>query len=263
MHKTETDIKPASRIEDICPLSEDSLLNNKISILQPITGHRSGTDAVLLAASVPESGYLVDVGASTGAVGLMASLKSKNRPVWFVEQNEILGDICRRNVFNNNLDPSHVLTVSIFNKKTLAEQGLSALSADCVATNPPFFEAHTVRNSPDQGKSDAYILKEGTFKDWILACARLIKPKGYLCLIHKAEYVGEILETLSPLFGEINLRFIHPHEDKPAHRVVIRARKHSGAPIKIKFPLVLHTDQGTFTPEAASLHSGEKLSLFK
>ena len=50
----------------------DRLLGGRLSLLQAPTGHRAGTDAVLLAAAagIPE-GPFVDVGAGVGTAGLI------------------------------------------------------------------------------------------------------------------------------------------------------------------------------------------------
>ena len=246
-----------------CALSDDSLLGNKVRLLQPVSGHRAGTDAVLLAAAIPEQGSLVDAGASTGAVGLMAALKNRERETWFIEQSSEMSRICEKNIHNNGLKHARIITESIFDRKKLEREGLNPLSADCVATNPPYFTAGAVQPSPDKGKAEAHILVNETLSGWIRACARLLKPKGYLCLVHKADATSEILSALEPLFGDIHLRFIHPGKDRPAHRLIIRARKHSRSPLKILFPLILHSDPGIFTSEAEALHKGEQLFLFK
>ena len=54
------------------PYSEDGFLGNRIIIRQPRHGHRSGHDAVLLAASVggEKAQSVCDLGAGAGVVGL-------------------------------------------------------------------------------------------------------------------------------------------------------------------------------------------------
>jgi hypothetical protein len=58
--------------------TDDSLLGGRVGLTQPARGHRAGTDAVLLAASAPVRAgeMVVDVGAASGAVGLMVAARS-------------------------------------------------------------------------------------------------------------------------------------------------------------------------------------------
>ncbi|MGQ0444466.1 MAG: methyltransferase, partial [Beijerinckiaceae bacterium] len=50
----------------------DPFLGGRLSLCQPVEGHRCGTDAVLLAAAAPAdfSGLAIDVGSGVGAAGL-------------------------------------------------------------------------------------------------------------------------------------------------------------------------------------------------
>jgi tRNA1(Val) A37 N6-methylase TrmN6 len=57
-------------------IGEDRLLDGRLRLLQPRKGHRAGSDAILLAAALPElgQGALLDIGAGVGTVGLAAAL---------------------------------------------------------------------------------------------------------------------------------------------------------------------------------------------
>ena len=59
----------------------DRFLGGRLSLRQPASGHRAGTDAVLLAACLSSSarGRAVDVGAGVGAAGL--AVLSRNREI--------------------------------------------------------------------------------------------------------------------------------------------------------------------------------------
>ncbi len=61
--------------------SADTLLGGRLSLRQPARGHRAGTDAVLLGASVPveASGKALDAGAGVGSAGLVALARGRRR----------------------------------------------------------------------------------------------------------------------------------------------------------------------------------------
>jgi tRNA1(Val) A37 N6-methylase TrmN6 len=84
-------------------VTQDLLLGGRVHLAQPAKGHRAGTDAVLLAASAPvRSGDIVmDVGAATGAVGLMAAARERAGRFVFVERDPGLAELCRRNLLDN------------------------------------------------------------------------------------------------------------------------------------------------------------------
>src|SRR5688572_25005148 len=86
----------------VSALTEDTLLDGRVRLIQPARGHRAGTDAVLLAAAAPlEAGdRVVDAGAATGAVGLMLARRASIRVV-LVERDPGLAELCRRNLALN------------------------------------------------------------------------------------------------------------------------------------------------------------------
>src|SRR5690349_18762620 len=86
-------------------ITEDALLDGRVRLLQRARGHRAGTDAVLLAAAAPvgPDDVVVDAGAATGAVGLMAAAREKNVRFVFVERDPELAELCRRNCDDNGV----------------------------------------------------------------------------------------------------------------------------------------------------------------
>jgi tRNA1(Val) A37 N6-methylase TrmN6 len=134
-------------------------------------------------------------------------------------------------------------------------------SADLVLTNPPFLEEGQARISPDQGRAAAHALPAGGLEAWLKACTGLLKPKGRLVMIHRAERVAECLEIFGKGLGGVELRFVHPTADRPAIRFLLSGVKGSRAPLSILPPLILNGSDGRFTPEAEALHRGEATLL--
>ncbi|MDR1828458.1 MAG: methyltransferase [Methylobacteriaceae bacterium] len=236
--------------------TDDTLLAGQVRLRQSGAGHRAGTDAVLLAAAVPDKGVLVDAGAGSGAVGLMACRADKSRPVWFIERDAAQADLARFNAADNGLTAARVVTGSLFDAAGLAAAGLAAGRADCVATNPPYLEKGRARVAPDPGRAAARVMDGGTLEGWLNACIRLLKPDGRLVLIHRAERIAELLRLITPPLGGVRLRFIHPLAGRAATRVVLTAGRRSKAPLIVAPPLVLHEAGGGFTAEARALHDG-------
>src|SRR3712207_2115145 len=114
-------------------ITQDLLLGGRVRLAQPAKGHRAGTDAVLLAAAVPVRAgeVVVDVGAATGAVGLMVAAREKNARFVFVERDPDLAELCRRNCRDNDV-PGHVAEADVLDRASLHAAGLFSDSADLV-----------------------------------------------------------------------------------------------------------------------------------
>lgn len=239
-------------------VTEDALLGGAVRLLQPAKGHRAGTDAVLLAAAVhPDPGaHIVDVGAGTGAVGLMVLTRCPSARLTLLERDRDLAALCERNLSLNGRD-GHVAAADLLDPRSRREAGLEPESADWVVTNPPFLEEGRSRVSPDPNRAAAHALPAGGLDAWLRACAALLRPKGRLALIHRADRVGDCLAAVDGAFGAIRLRLVHPQADQAAIRVLMTATKASRAPLVIEPPLVLHQASGRFTAEADALHRGE------
>jgi tRNA1(Val) A37 N6-methylase TrmN6 len=239
-------------------ITEDLLLGGRVHLVQPEKGHRAGTDAVLLAASAPvkPGDVVVDVGAATGAVGLMAAAREKGARFVFVERDSHLVELCRRNCRDNGVE-GEVAVADVLDKASREAAGLNPESADLVLTNPPFLEEGQARISPDRRRAAAHSLPAGGLEAWLKACTGLLKPKGRLVLIHRADRVAECLALLEKRLGGLEIRFVHPSADRPAIRFVASGTRGSRAPSSILPPLILNGPDGRFTPQAEALHRGE------
>ncbi|WP_243372429.1 tRNA1(Val) (adenine(37)-N6)-methyltransferase [Microvirga solisilvae] len=239
-------------------ITKDCLLGGRVSLVQPAKGHRAGTDAVLLAAAAPvkPGDKVLDIGAATGAVGLMVAARVAGVNLGFVERDPGLAELCRLNCRENEIE-ADIFVADLLDKASRHEAGLRPESVDVVLTNPPFLEEGQARISPDQGKAAAHALPSGGLEAWLKACVNLLRPKGQFVLIHRADKVAECLAGLDGRLGGIGLRSVHPSADKPAIRVLISGIKGSRAPLSILPPLILNGPDGRFTPQAEALHLGE------
>ena len=236
-------------------ITQDAFFVGRLTLLQPAKGHRAGTDAVLLAAAVPpESRRIADLGAASGAVGLGAALYNPEASITLIERDPALVALARKNTLLNHVQARAVVReVDAF--RLGAEADLRE-AFDCVLSNPPFFDARSIRVSTTPGRASAHVL-DGTLDDWVKNAVTILAPKGRLIMIHRADMLEEILATFQRRLGETRLRFVHPDAESPAIRVLISGKKGSRAPLAILPPLVLHRTDGRFLEEAAAIHTGE------
>lgn len=232
------------------------LFRGALRLVQPASGHRAGTDAVLLAAACPAGARrVVDLGCGVGTVGLRAA-QITGGDVRLVDNSPEILAFCAENIALNCLGTrvSAVAADCLAKGFPASETGL-ANWADVVLTNPPFDDAATVRRSPDPLKAAAHVLM-GALDGWVRAALKCLAPKGDLVMIHRADALAPILAALAGRFGGVRLRFVHPRAGAPAHRLLVRAQKGSRAPLSVLPPLVLHGASGAFLDEAAALHEG-------
>ena len=245
-------------------ITEDSLLEGRVRLLQPRTGHRAGTDAVLLArAVVPAPGEVVaDLGAGSGAVGLILGSLWRDITIDFVERDRDLVALCAENIRGNGLE-GRALAIQADVLAPASERraaGLVPMSVDWVVTNPPFLSEGQSRASPNGNRADAHVLPADGLERWVRTAVGLLKPGGRLALIHRANRLDEVFRVCEGRFGALRVRAVHPKDDAPAIRILLKGIKGSRAPLTLCPPLVLHEADGRFTPEAAALHGSFDLS---
>jgi tRNA1(Val) A37 N6-methylase TrmN6 len=245
-------------------LTEGRWLGGRLTLLQPRRGHRVGTDAALLvaAAGTPE-GRIVDVGSGVGAVGLALGKRSALASTDLVEIDPELARLAESNAVRNGLEArARILRLDALNPRERRAAGLVEL-AECVVTNPPFFEPGAVRASPDEGKARAHVLPRAEggagLSDWISASLAILAPGGRFLMIHRPEALALILAALATRLGALALLPVHPRAGASAHRLLVSGVKGSKAPLRLAPALILHEADGRLTAEADAIHRGERL----
>lgn len=250
-------------------LSEDAFHRGRFVLVQPDKGgHRSGMDALVLAASVPTgfAGMVADFGAGAGAVGLAVATRSPSAHVTLVEVAPEMAACAR-------LSLEHPANRALADRATIVEADVGALSgirkqagqaaqfADFILMNPPYNDPRG-RASPDPLRRQAHVMSAGLIDAWIRAAAGIARPRAGVAIIARPAETGEILAALDGRFGAAEIVAVHARADAPAIRVVVRARYGSRAATSILAPLVLHQGDGSaFTARAEAINAGEA-SLF-
>jgi tRNA1(Val) A37 N6-methylase TrmN6 len=246
--------------------TEDAMLGGRLLLKQPRYGHRFGHDSILLAAACQARAgeHAVDLGAGVGAAGLALAARVEGLRVTLVEIDAQLAALAMENARRNGL----ALRVSAVNldvaasARNFAAAGLRAESVARVLMNPPFNDSARQKTSPDRQRRLAHSIAGGTLAVWIGTAARLLRPRGTLTAIWRADGLGGMLRALEPAFGAITLLPVHSKEGAAAIRILVRATKASRAPLALLPGLVLTEGPGQPTPRARSvLRDGAVLPL--
>jgi tRNA1(Val) A37 N6-methylase TrmN6 len=244
--------------------SEDAVLGGRLRLRQPLRGHRVGHDAILLAAATGARAgeHAVDLGAGVGGAGLALAVRVGGLKVTLVEIDgglcALAGDNARRNGLSNRVT---VLACDAEDADALAAVGLAEGHVDRVLMNPPFHDATRQNVSPDPRRRLAHAGDPGLLPRWIASAAKLLKPRGVLTLIWRADALAEVEGALAAEFGGIAVLPVYSRSDAPAIRVLVRAVKFGSGATRNYPELVLNDQDGR--PSAAAeavLRGGETLN---
>lgn len=220
--------------------SDDAFLGGRLRLTQLLRGHRAGHDAMLLAASVAArpGDVVFDLGAGVGAAGLAVATRVPGIDLTLLEINPDLCALASENAARNRIAAS-VVNADVTDRAAFQADRLVEGSADAVLMNPPFNDARHHQASPDDARRRAHIAEAETLNKWTKAASRLLKARGSLTLIWRADGLAEVLAALADGFGGVTIQPVHSVGDKPALRVLVRAVKGSRAPLSVLRGLML------------------------
>lgn len=235
----------------------EAFLGGRIALRQPEKGHRAGTDAVLLAACVPDRpARAVDVGSGVGAAGLSALARVAGLDVTCVEIDPAIAGLCGANIAENGFGArARAVQADVLTARGRRAAGLADGGFDLVLTNPPFLDPGSARVSPDPARARAHVAVGGV-EAWMKASLALLRPGGSFLMIHRADALADILAAAKGRIGAVRLLPVHAKAGEPAVRLLVSGEKGSRGPLSILPPLVLHGPDGGFTPQAQAIHRG-------
>ncbi len=236
-------------------VTDDRLLGGRLRLLQPARGYRVAVDALLLQAAVPARAgeTVVDAGAGVGAAGLALAVRVPGVRVLLVERDPDLAALARANVARNRLEAR----VEVM-QADVAElpRRLGGRRIDHVMTNPPHLPAARAR---PPGRHPQAVVETLPLAAWCDALLRPLRPRGWLVVVHRADRWPELVRALDHRTGDLRLLPLWPRADAAAaRRLILAARKASRAPARLLRGLVLHREDGGFTPAAEAIlrHAG-------
>jgi tRNA1(Val) A37 N6-methylase TrmN6 len=242
---------------DEADVTEDAVLGGRLRLVQPRRGHRAGHDAILLAAACPARAgeRAVDLGAGVGAAGLALATRVDGIDVTLVEIDSRLAALANENVHRNGFGArARVVVLDVAAPaRAFAAAGLVPESADRVLMNPPFNDPSRHRPSPDRRRRSAHVASHGVAALWVASAARLLRPRGTLSMIWRADGLADVLRALDPAFGGVTVLPVHATAGEAAIRVLVRATKASRAPLALLPGFVLNDGSGRPTAQAESV----------
>jgi tRNA1(Val) A37 N6-methylase TrmN6 len=237
----------------------ERFLNGRVVVRQSETGFRAGLDAVMLAAAVPATvsggdGEVLELGAGAGTASLCLASRQSAVKVIGLEIDPDLAELANANAAANGMT----------GRVTFAEADIFDLPAtyrrpfNHVVCNPPF-HGDDGQAAPDPAKARA-LQDGGTLPGWLEVGLKRTASGGTFTTILRADRLGEALAAL-PERG-VTVFPLWPKAGVAAKRVILQVRQGSRAPLVVAAGLVLHRDDGSYTPEAdAVLRDGLGLGI--
>lgn len=243
-------------------LTRDAFLCGQLHLWQPRQGYRAATDPVLLAAACPaRSGQSVlDLGCGVGAAALCLATRVPDLKLFGLELQSEYAELAQRNADENGI-ALDVVCGDLANMPPALRRDF-----DHVIANPPYYPKGGTP-SPNAGRATALQIDATPLAVWVQAATRRLTPGGWLTLICGADGLPQVLGALGDKMGSASVLPLAPRADKPALRILLRARKTGRGAFRLLAPFVLHDgpahtgDRESYTAAAnAVLRDGGDLS---
>ena len=224
-------------------LTKDQFLGGKLTLYQPRSGYRTNIDSVLLASAIKAKAgqSVLELGCGIGAVVLCLMTRITGLKVTGVEIQEKYAKIARLNSQFNNLQ-LEILNCDIANLPIKEKNQVF----DHVVLNPPFNTDLKDYEAVNIEKRLSKIENKPNLSGWLDIAISRCKPRGELVLIHRAERLPEILNSLSSRVGDIKVLPLASFKNQKAKRILIKGCKGSKGPLVLLPPLIMHKKVGSF-----------------
>ncbi len=242
--------------------TEDSLLNGRLGLRQTTKGFRVAIDSVFLAAAVPATAgdRVLELGTGVGAAALCLAHRVPGCQIVGLERQPDIARLAADNAVLNRLEDRIKIVVSDVCRTT----GLRPASFDHVMANPPHLDPKRGLPSPDQYRQAAKFEMAGGLSVWVDQCVNLVRPRGGITLIHRADRLDELIACLGGRTGGTVVFPLWPNgvAHVPAKRILVYTRRGVNARMSLAQGLTMHRSDGQFTTEAqAVLRDGQALVL--
>ncbi len=239
----------------------DTLLNGRVVLEQPLEGYRAAIDPVFLAATIPAlaSETILDVGAGVGAAMLCLASRVKEAQILGLEMQRDLASLASKNIRANEFQER----LDVVNGNLLRfPPRVAAGSYHHVMANPPYNQPANTTISKIPSKALANSESEASLADWINFCYLMVRPKGTVTFIHRADRLDSLLSLMHSKFGNIIIFPLWPGLGKDAKRIIIQAQKNTFGLTRLSQGMLIHGPEGEITPEAEDiLRRGYAISL--
>jgi tRNA1(Val) A37 N6-methylase TrmN6 len=233
-------------------ISEDLFLGGRVRLRQPEAGLRAGIDPVFLAAAIAAepNHQILEIGCGSGAAMLCLAARVPQCRIAGLETQRDLVHLAGDNAMLNGMGARiSVMVGDLLQPPPRITPG----AFDHVMANPPFTERGRGTPAAAPGRAAATIEGEADLGAWVRFALTMVRPKGSVTFIHRADRLDALLGQIAGRAGEVVVFPLWPGQGRPASRVLVRARKQIAAPARLAIGMVLHEADGRFTAAAEAV----------
>lgn len=224
------------------------VLDKRVRLRQPVEGFRTGLDAVMLAAACQARAgeHILDLGCGVGGAGLSVLYRVPDTHLTGVDIQDDHIELAKENAALNKMSERTAFICA--DVRDFREQRFNH-----VICNPPYMEAGAHAPSPSEKRAKALGHDDTGLEDWIACAFDCLKGQGSLTMIHRADMLDKIIQAIGKRFGALDIIPLWPKAGEPAKRIIIRGFKHKKSPATLHTGLVLHQENGSYTPETEEI----------
>ena len=243
-----------SMMIDDAATTRDRWYDGSLTLIQPAQGFRATSDALLLAASVPQDVQdVLEPGCGVGAVMVALAKRLPRAMITGFDSNPDMLALAQRNATNNQFS----------DRITLTEADVTVADIpphyDHVVINPPYNRKDSTLSDNQQRRAS---MAADDLDSWVKTASGALVTRGGVTIISRVDRLDEILIALARHnLGEVVIKPIQPMPDKPARRLLIRARKGVRGDLCLLSPFIMRHDAAHATAEAESLSNGAAIIL--
>ncbi len=236
----------------------DDLQLKGLKIIQNPEGFCFGIDAVLLANHVKlkPKDRVVDLGTGTGIIPILLAGKSRTCTFQGLELQDPVFDMARRSVVLNHLEDRIQMVQGDI--KALGKMFPKSIY-DVVTANPPYMHREGLIN-PKDAKAISRHEVACDLEDVVRGAAGLLRTHGRFYMIHRPNRLVDIMFYMRKHDVEPKeLTMIQSKKGKAPNLLIIEGKKGSKKELKIKTPLIIYQEDGSYTEETLALYNQENL----
>lgn len=234
----------------------DELELNNLKIIQKNDGFCFGIDSVLLsdfARKIKNNSKVLDLGTGTGILGILLCAKTNLKQITGIEIQKDIADMATRSIQLNNLQGKFdILNCNIKDIDKL----LKIDSYDAIVTNPPYKKPNSGKINENKTKLISRHEIEANLDDFIRISFKMLKDKGTLYMVHRAERIVDILSTMRKYKMEPKrIRFVYSNKNSESKLVLLEATKNAKPFVKIERTLYVYNENGDYTQELLQIYN--------
>ncbi len=227
----------------------DDLQRNGYQIIQDPEKFCFGMDAVLLSGfvKVRPGARVLDMGTGTGIIPILVEAKTQAAQISAIEIQEESADMARRSVRLNGLENKIDIVTGDLRE---ADKFFDAASFDVVTCNPPYMIGQHGLANPDVPKAIARHEIMCTLEDVVRNAAKLLKPGGSFCMVHRPFLLAEIITVMTKYKLEPKrMKLVYPFIDQEPNMVLIEGCRGGKPRMTVEKPLIVFREPNVYSDE--------------